>query len=139
MATLQQVMIGGLLFITVFTGLIITFTDFVTTYDLTPDENYFTSNYQNATDIEQIYNLTKEMQSKSEEHKGDQENLDTSVIGSLNAIKKVINIFDLVKKSINFIAITLHFPIWMVNSILAGILITVVLAVYAAFLGRRTD
>ncbi len=138
-ATVQQIFIASILFITMFVGMIITYGEFIVEYDLTPNDLYFGNESPDESSIAQAYNISKDITSKFQESKGDQSNLDTSIVGGLNSIKLALKMFDLVKKIINHIAIVLSIPIWIVNAALFGILITITLAVVAAFLGRRTD
>src|SRR3990167_747212 len=142
MATVQQFMIASIIFVTVFAGLIIVYSGedgFTDVYGLTAADRYFGADQRNTSQIEQAYNISKDITSKFDSSKSDQSNLDTSIVGGLNAIKQTVGMFDIVKKVINSIDIMIGIPTWLLNAILFAVLITVSLAVISAFLGRRTD
>lgn len=139
MANVLQVMIASLLFITVFGGLVITHTDFAETYEFENNEDYFGEGSGNAEDVDLAYNLSREISSKFREDASDESNLDTSVVGGLNAIRLGLDIVDVVKKTLNFIALRLQIPAWIVNASLFVVIMGTTLAIIAAFLGRRTS
>ena len=132
-------MIGMLIFFTVFAGLVFIVIDTAPHYDINPDNKYFGNDSGTTKRIGNIYNLSKDIQDKSDKDALEQSTLDAVIANSFNGIRLVGNVFAFSTDIINTIAVALEIPSLLLMAIMAAILITISLAIYAAVLGRRTD
>ena len=143
MASLQKILIGGILFIAMFAGLISMYGMIHQQYE---GETYYNemardANYWNTTGINEsneTYDVARKITSKLNETASDTSNLDVNVVGAITAGKLIFSMFDLVKEVINFVAITLQIPTWITAAVLAVFLIIATLAVIEIITGRNT-
>lgn len=139
MATIQQVLVASGLFIFIMVGSVLAFTEFHREYGFTPDSNYFGNATNSTQDIDEIENITLQVQERFDDSDVSQSNLDTSVTGGLNAIKKVGGMNKIVMRLVNVSLKTLGIPTWMQILGTSLLFITITLAILSAFLGRVTE
>lgn len=144
MASLQQIMIAGILLVGLFAGSI-------TLYGLTQDNNvaegYFNKiavdqKYFNTTGINEsseTYDVALRLSKKLNETASDTSNLDVNVVGAITASKILFNMADLIKETITIIAINMQVPDWIVMMILGILIVIVTGTIISLITGRQTE
>lgn len=131
---LKHVIIGAILFTTIFVGFGLFYYEMADTYGVTPDENFSqTFNQLNSTmqitqDISQdVYTAQTSTESSTT----------YMVSGSISAIRMIFSSFSLINAMIQETARVLRVPAWLVNSFIAIFLAAVVISIVYLILNAR--
>jgi len=140
MATVLQYITGGVLFLALFAAGITVYLDMQDSYGFQPSDEFFGSQAQEIQDdIHQTFNTSRDTADDLRSNPTDLSNEDSIIVSSFTSMVSVsYNIFGLVDKVIELIAIALHIPNWIVAAILSILLLGFIIAVVSAVLGRNT-
>ena len=134
MASIQEIMLSGLVFIALFVGATWVFSDVLGTYNQDIQAGYLDGG---TDELNATYDLSNSLAKELQESDAARDNLDVSILGGYKALKQMFGMFKLVDKIINAITLTLHIPYIVTWTILIGISLTITIAIIAALLGRQ--
>lgn len=121
---------------TIFLLLILVYEENADKYNLSRNQFYFNNDTNSTSQIDQAYNLSREIAGTLDQSRSDQSNLDTSVVTAYNLQDTVFDYFELPNKIITIIAISLGIPKWILLSFTGLIITILVIIITNAILGR---
>lgn len=136
MVTAKQAIVAMFLFMTIFLMLILTYEQSADKYKLSRNVFYFNNDTNGTSQLDQAYNLSRQIASTLDQSRSDQSNLDTSVVSAYNIQDTIFDYFEIANKIITIMAISLGIPKWLLLSFTGLIISILVIIITNAILGR---
>src|SRR3990167_2635512 len=129
MANIQIGIVAGLLFVAFFGSMMGIFLEQSSTYGVPLNSVYFDQDTINNSGINQFQNLSVDITEEFESSDNtDKSNVDASIVGGFNALKKSLVIAPIVRGVLDDIFISLKIPKIIITVVITIIVLTVALA-----------
>ena len=139
MASIQKIVVGGIIFIALIFTLTLAIQDITTVYEIPKSEIYFGNDTNSSKSIEKAFNITKEITESFDTSNIEQDNLDTVIVTGFNSIRTTLKIFPAVVQIFRYYASVLGIPTIILSIGVFILLFTISLSILLTILGRRDD
>lgn len=136
MVQLSHMVVGGIIFLMIFTGGMLAFDDITDKYGLTPDPLYSDSSEFDKTD--DISNLSVDVSNRLDQTQLDTDNINANLGGSVTAIKASFSMIAILKAVIIGIFNILQVPAYIAAGVSAILIFVFTYSIISSLLGRRT-